>query len=742
MLKFCVPFLCVLIFSLVDPRSGNAQYAPQKHLELEANEIPIREPGAYDRPGATYRLMNDLSSPRSTLFLGKDVTLDLNGYTLRYADGAYEHIPNSGFEEGERGWDLSHAPGAAVVNTEEVHVFVGKKLLSMKAGDEIVSPYINLPVADRSYFAMCGVTGRDYQDMNGDLKNQMKVSVYVEDANGRNVVCTTAYADTTMVSCPVEKRAPRLGGGVVYAHINKLPAGKYRIRIKAGTDCLVDEIDLRPAMDTGIGIVGKTYPTGHYDHLYNSVPSAFFDYTQNVADSTAIPGIPAVRGEGSVIIRNGIIENGAVGALSFGIQSTAKDVKVILDNVLIKTSGINTIAVDVPQATITHCTFDVNSPFIINRHGSSFYGVDITGPQPSEVSYSDFYGGQGCLVFKGNKSSVHHNHFVNRQMVTNHYSIMAMGDSSKIFSNYIEPEVGSGVEIFRHKFIDIFDNIIKIKTSPPTCEYGHEEYSTAAVRMADYLSKAGDPTGCYGNRVYSNQIFITANDYPKVASYTPMAWAVYYSASAGDNFVFGNEITVEETHPGSKTEAAAFYVCGGPAGYGGQFYNNRITTNVPAAWVASMYGGAANTKIYDNTIIKATSAAGDFKTIRIGHPGCDWCVAKDIEFRSNIIQGDDFDLQVSEEDNSFSVYWTLQGQLKNKKGDAVRNVMVTILDANSQQVTSLASDENGTFRTELMEYSYRDKKKTMLAPYTVIVGKKKTVVPLKGNSQVTIVTQR
>ena len=54
--------------------------------------------------------------------------------------------------------------------------------------------------------------------------------------------------------------------------------------------------------------------------------------------------------------------------------------------------------------------------------------------------FFEFFGGQGCLVFKGKKSSIHNNYFVNRQMVTNHYSIMAMGDSSSIFSNRIEPK--------------------------------------------------------------------------------------------------------------------------------------------------------------------------------------------------------------------------------------------------------------------------------------------------------------
>ena len=431
-------------------------------------------------------LVKDITSATSTIFLGKDVTLDLNGYTIKYADGNYGHIFNSGFEEGEKGWDLSKAPGAKVVNTKDVHVFIGKKILSLKAGDEITSSYVNLPLANRSYFAMCGVTGSDYKDMGGDLNNQMKVSVYVEDEHGKEVRCVTKYGDTTLVSCPVEKKAPRLGGGFVYAHLNHLPAGKYRVRIKADTDCLVDEIDIRPAMDVGIGIVENTYPTAHYDHLFNSILAAFFDYTQDVSTGTPIASIPRVQGTGAIIIRNGVIESGALGILSWGIQSTAKNVKIILDNVKIKTSGINSTAADLPQATITHCRFEVDNPFIINRHYANFYAVDLRGEAPSEVSFSEFYGGQGCLVFKGNNSSIHHNYFVNRQMVTNHYSIMAMGDSSKIFENRIEPETGSGIEIYVHRGIEIFNNTFKIKTSPPTCEYGHEEYSTAAVRMADY----------------------------------------------------------------------------------------------------------------------------------------------------------------------------------------------------------------------------------------------------------------
>jgi len=127
------------------------------------------------------------------------------------------------------------------------------------------------------------------------------------------------------------------------------------------------------------------------------------------------------------------------------------------------------------------------------------YLVDLRGEEHSEVSYSNFYGGQGCLVIKGPDSKVHHNVFVNRQTVTNHYSIMAMGDRSMIFENRFEPEIGSGVEIFRHKHIEIFNNEFFISAAPSSCEY-HEYYSTVALRVADYGAELGSPRGAYDNR--------------------------------------------------------------------------------------------------------------------------------------------------------------------------------------------------------------------------------------------------
>jgi len=730
--------LVFFIISLVIGPKVYSQFNQLEHLDEPEGVIPVDQPGSYSQPGATYMLTQDISCARSAIFLGKDVTLDLNGYIITYADGDYGHITNYGFEEGLKGWDISQAPGAKVVNTKDVHVFIGDKLISLKAGNELVSEYVFLPIANRSYYAMCGMTGRYYHQGGGDKNKDMKVSVYVEDETGKQVRCITKYSDSTRVSCPVENKQVRLGGGFVIAHLQGLPAGKYRVRIKAVTDCLVDQIDIRPAMDVGIGIVDETHPMGHTDHLYERAHSAFFDYTENATTGKPVVSVPRIRGAGTVTIKNGIIKSGARGVMSWGIQSTAKNAKIILENVKIETSGINTCAVDVPAANITNCTFDVESPFIINRHGAEFYGVDLVGRGCSEVSFCEFYGGQGCLSFKGEHSSIHHNLFVNRQMVTNHYSVMAMGDDSKIFENRFEPEVGSGIEIFRHKRIEIFNNIFRIEPSPPTCEYGDQEFSTTAIRIADYGSPAGDPRGCYGNKVYNNQFFITGKDFPEYPDYTPMTWAFFYSASAGVNEVFGNEIIVHDMDPASKAETAAFYIIGGHLEGGGFFYNNRITTNVPAAWIGNRYGSARNTKIYNNTIIKSQYAEDDFKPFRIGWSGAE---AQDIEFRSNEFINTDFDVDIYGETNSYSVYWTLKISVTDRKGIPVSGEVVRIFDKNREEVFSGETDEEGMLEVELEEFHVLGIDNYYSSPYTVVAGKNKRIVELDGNKEVRMVVR-
>jgi hypothetical protein len=566
----------------------------------------------------------------------------------------------------------------------------------------------------------------------------MKLSIYVEDEDGNSITCVTQYGDTTLVSCPVERKSPRLGGGFIVAHLNNLPAGKYRVRIKADTDCLIDHVDIRPTMDVGIGIVGKTHPYGHYDHLHEIRHSAFFDYTDNVTMGTALPGIPKVEGEGTVTIKNGIIKSGTKGILSWGIQSTAENVKIILSNVKIVSAGINAIAVDVPYATITNCTFNIDNPFIINRHGSQFYAVDLVGKRASEVSFSEFYGGQGCLVVKGINSSIHNNLFVNRQLVTNHYSVMAMGDSSKIFENRFEPEIGSGIEIFRHKGIEIFSNIFKIEAAPPSCEY-KDRYSTNAIRIADYGAEKKSPKGAYGNRIYNNTFYIKGKKYKDYPDYIPLATAVFYSTSAGDNLIFGNHIFLEQEDPDSDAEAYAFYI--GNAD-GGQIYNNYIEANVTPVWVACAYGSAANTHIYNNIFSKSPTARISFKPIRMGYSERGDCFADNIRFVSNHFNDMEFGINAEgKAPLNYSVSWTLVIDVKDKKNSSLPNERVRIIDRNNNEISNITTDDNGSACVELTEFYVGENGQVLKSPYTVTVKKTRKIVVLDKNSEITLIVK-
>jgi hypothetical protein len=275
--------------------------------------------------------------------------------------------------------------------------------------------------------------------------------------------------------------------------------------------------------------------------------------------------------------------------------------------------------------------------------------------------------------------------------------------------------------------------------APPTCEYGHEDYSTTAIRIADYNAKPGSPDGCFDNKVYNNKFYITGKDYPDYADYIPMAWAVFYSASAGDNYIFGNKIEVTDLSPGSKSETSAFYIGGGTIG--GQFYENHITTNVPAAWVASRYGGAKDTRIFKNKIIKSQSAGSDFKAFRMGWSEWKGCVAENIRFESNNIAGGVFGIDATDQPHSYSVFWTITVHVTDNNGKPVEGAAVKILDKSGTETVNRKTSPDGTINEQLLEYSFTSNERKYSSPYTVFVGKKKQEVHLDKNMEITFLNK-
>lgn len=684
---------------------------------LGPDEIAVTRPGIYAERGKTYVLMSDIVSDRSALFLGEDVTLDLNGYTVRYADGGYQHVPNYSFEDGLKGWNISAAPGVKVADQRWLHPLDGNNVCRLPEGQEIASPCIELPVADRAYFAMALVASE-----------KSVVQVRVQDENGRDVQVQYKLGSSMREGVPVTG-SPRMGGGGVIGLFSGQPAGKYRILVKAVKgDAVIDCVDIRPAMDTGIGIVGKIRPFAYHKALYDGELPSFYDYS---ADPLALsnkprPNLPVVTG-GKVTIRNGTIRSGFEGAQSTGILCSSADTTLIVENVKFEAAGINTHAIRTDgDAQVRDCRFEIDTPFIINRHVHDM-PVVIHGNRPSEVTRCEFIGGQGNLSIAGEGSVVSHNLFVNAQTVTNHYSVMVDASGVKIHDNQFRPKIGSALYIYRNQYCEVFNNTFEITAAPPNNEYATTDYSTNAIRISDYNEKEGSPKGCYGNRIYRNHIKITGVPYPQASkSYMAMAYGIFMSVGGGKNEVFDNEIVVDNRHPTPSTgEAYAFYI--GGSNNGGVFHGNKVTANTPFFWIANRYGVGANVEVYNNTLIKSDKG-GTFPAVRMG-----WNQhsASNVRFFSNRVQGMPFNIEVVDRNkaSSYDIGWTLT--VRTQPGIEVR---VTTPD--STEVAAGRADSSGVCTLRVPVRSVRAGQTTENESITITVGTQTKTIKLTSDTEV------
>ena len=376
-----------------------------------------------------------------------------------------------------------------------------------------------------------------------------------------------------------------------------------------------------------------------------------FDLTQPGSTEEPLPWVPRVRGAGTITIRNGTIRSGFEGIRSWAVQSTAAETAIVLENVRILAAGINTNAVHVPRATIRDCRFEIDTPFIIDRHRLEDSAVALTAADGSEVSDCEFLGGQGCLMVSGKKGvRIHNNRFVNRQTVTNHYSLMlGKCEGAKVYANRFEPEIGSGILMYSAGGNEIYENTFKITAAGPSCEYTNEDYSTNAIRITDYNAKPDPAHPVAGNRIHHNTFQITGQNYTGHANFVPIATAVFVSVGAATSRIEDNTITVDQKDLGTPAVATAFYI--GGSDNGGEYLRNRITTNVPAFWIATPYGAASNVRVVENTIAKAPGAPADFKPFRLG-----WWkyAATNVKFVGNRFEGCDFGIQATDAPHTFT----------------------------------------------------------------------------------------
>ncbi len=699
--------LATAIILLAATALARAEYKETPHRQPAPGEIAASGPGACDQPGKTYVLTADVSGPMTPIFLGKERHAGperIYAYVRRRRLRAHSQLRLRGGPEG-----LGHlaGPGAQVVSSA-VRPMVGRQILQLRAGDEIISQYIRLPVADRSYYAICAVATRD-----------MRVTINVDDEQGVPVTCEFRGGKEPRVSLPEKALHPELGGGVLFAHLHHQPAGKYRIRIKAETDCLIDECDIRPALDAGIAVVGAISPWATYRDMLKWYPCAFFDYNKKDAPGVPVTGIPVVQGAGTVIIKNGVIRNGTLGIRTWGVQSNAADVTVAMENVRILNTGINTNAARLVKGTFKHCRFEIDTPFIINRHDTSEMSVNVSSA--TDISHCEFIGGQGN--FSGACPDIHDNLFVNAKTVVNHYSI-APGSGTKVYRNRFEPKVGSGIYIGGGTGIEVYDNVFRIQSAPPNCEYRYTTYSTSAVRLSDYDAKPTDPPNkrCFGNKVYRNKIFVVGKSYPQYERYLPRTYAFFISVGGGTNLVYDNEIVLEKKDAGN-CGIYAFFV--GGSSNGGQIFNNRVSSNCPVAWLGNDYGNAADTVFYGNTFVRASDTSAKTRPIVLGAGGNS---VRDVGLFSNTFQGWSELFETHSNSVSYAVGWTLT--IRASAGEEV-----VILDKEGKEVQFAKVGPQGLVAVRLAQYQFNAGTKTDRSTYVIHVGNERQTVEMTENRE-------
>ncbi len=556
------------------------------------NCVEINSCGEYiysrSSPQTYLLLTQNVSSPMSCFFLGGNVTLDLNGFTVKFADGDYQSLSNGEFEDwswnGAKwipdNWDTSLAPGLQKKETSTDMPLVNGSLIWVPAGETLISDWIYLPIADRTYRAM--VASVESSSSTG------YVNLYVENQNNE-IVCQVRFP-------PMQFRA----GTVPYCNFNGQPAGYYRLKISPEDDHYFDNANIIPAHDIGVAAL-RVYYTSYCDW------ESWVDATSGCIAPDYYGEVPVVV-SAYINIQNGNIESVSPNYMGAVVRATSmlySDSALNIYNVNMKTSGIISYLIKsgIP-GEISYSTFSNYQAYALNRHNSDEMPVNLAGGTDFHHNY--VYGGQGQITPRGPNVLIHDNILRNRQTVTNRYTIMST-DYTSIYNNIFDPVQGSGINLYSTNDAEIYGNTFYLSTTPCDPEYVNSDFSTSGIRINDY----GGSENTYNNQVYDNTFYITGEDVVLYPNCKPITAGIFYSASGANNHVYNNSFYVEKTYHNDVDPVVAFYIgstVSTEVTYNNPpdnplFVNNNIEANDYGIWLGTYYGGALDIWFENTTFV-------------------------------------------------------------------------------------------------------------------------------------------
>ncbi|MCD4759438.1 hypothetical protein K8R33_00950, partial [archaeon] len=539
------------------------------------NCVEVSSCGFYNYPSGAYLLLTqDLSDTMSCIFLGGDVTLDLNGYTITYQDANYPMIPNYDFEGWTGGvpdyWDVSLAPSIEQRDQDDIRIVEGNNAF-MAGGETIVSDWVYLPVANRHYRGM--IVFRAGADANGP-------TIQVEsEQNG--IVCTLQSPNDSYGE-----------GRTAFCDFDDQPVGNYRLRVTTVSSTYLDLAGIVPAHDLGIGSI-RIYAEGGCNS-YTGVS------TCHAPDYLGQSGVIAP----DVIIKDGYITSGAFSHNSRGFRfSDLLGGTVHVENVRVDESGIDSKTAHITSSgSISYSTFYNYQPWITTRQSLSHCSISI-GNGDFHHNYAE--GGQGVINVGGDGARIHDNVLRNDQAVTNHYTIMMGGHigSAEIYNNVFDPIRGSGILLFKADNNLVYNNVFYSEAQPCNPEYNNEDYSTNAIRINDYYENVG-----VNNEIYNNLFYLSGEYYYDSAHplCRPLSSGIFHSNSGDGTSVHDNDFYLTKKNDNDLLYVYGLYI-GGMA-YNNPvnnrvFYNNYFEANDEAVWISSFYGSSTDMWIENNTFV-------------------------------------------------------------------------------------------------------------------------------------------
>lgn len=663
--------------------------------------IHLTQCGDLTTANANYILDNDVRSDGTCFYLkAKNISLDLNGHTITYADMDFPGFLNPGFEEAQgqdaavpAGWDLSGAHGHAYRRryTDQLFFDQHSLLIENLPGDAYpLETVLSSPVTIQRpgrYAITAEVRGGPYNVINSYL-----------EVHGLSTTCSNSVS-----SMHLQYGGDMLWGLICEFNVTSVPVtvrGKIVVGTKdetKKTSLSVDEMDIRPIDDalSGAGAWGMAAVR----------PFSWNIVTREIKNGTMIEG------------RSKAIYSSAISRTS---PMSIHDLRIV-------TNGINSSPISETNAgnlEIRDNHLEANGKVPLNRQypfavldlGRTAGGnriinnVLLNGPHVG-INHGDAVGD----VLNPVRSEISGNTIKLKVNSTNGFSLN-LGSNIDVHDNLIQPVQGHGIGIGRGSDnVRIYNNLIEPRTWPCS-EYSSYFYPNSAhgIRMKNYGAGVIENVEIFNNTIIGKTTPQLPNCYTEVSGLTN-----YIADDSGGgiskNFKIHDNVISVETDNYLQQHAIAY------TGQGqGEFYRNTLTSNhIIVEWSNSDGGGVLKPyKTFDsNTLIKAGNAVAKFYTFRYGYMkvydnfltntilqgGAD---LKDISFGHNNDGGANYSVP-----SRLKVGWDLVVSVEDADGP-VAGASVQIADKDGVAVHDLSTNGEGKAVGVLTEYTFTYSKPT------------------------------